>query len=437
MEGRERPQRSIAVVGAGYVGLVSAVGFASLGHTIELVETDPDRLAALRDGRVPFTERGVQEALSDALAAGRLTLVDRASATASEIALICVGTPIDDQGHADMTAVAAVLAELGARGSAVISVVRSTMPVGTSRSLIRGGAVRDESMFFSVPEFLRQGNALGDFRNPDRVVIGRSARADPDAEATLIELFGALEAPIRLVSLEEAELIKNGANAYLALKISFVNELAGLAERSDADIGPVLDGIGLDPRIGTTYLHPSFGFGGSCLPKELQTIAISGIERGLEMHVTAAAATANAAHQQRFAERIDDVLGGSAGRHVALLGLAFKAGTDDIRSSPAVRLGRWLLDHEAEVHAFDPAAASRAKLELPGLHLHETAFETLVGADVAVIATDWSEFKELDWEQARSMMARPVVIDGRRLLDPRAMRDLGFRYERVGSPPGD
>jgi UDPglucose 6-dehydrogenase len=388
---------TLAIIGAGYVGLVSAVGLAAMGHTIELVETDPGRLSALREGRVPFTERGVQESLSTALASGALTVLDHVSKTRSEIVLICVGTPIDDSGHADVGAVEAVLAEIAALEQRPVVVVRSTMPVGTSRRLLRDGHVVDLTRFFTVPEFLRQGSALADFAKPIRVVIGRSADADRVAEGVLVEIFGAFGGPLRLVTLEEAELIKNGA----------------------------------------TYLSPSFGFGGSCLPKELQTIATSGIERGLEMHVTSAAHAANLAHQDRFAERIDVIVGGVAGRRIGLLGLAFKAGTDDIRSSPAVRLAGWLLEHGAVVQAYDPAAAVHASRALPALVTVGSPLEALTGAEVAVIATEWPEFKDLDWASAREYMAAPLVIDGRRLLDPATMRELGYRYERVGSPTSE
>jgi len=429
--------RSIAVIGAGYVGLVSAVGLAAKGHPVELVETNPERLDALREGRVPFTEAGVQEALTAALASGVLTVLEHASNVSAEIVLVCVGTPIDDHGHADVSAVEGVLADLAALDARPITVIRSTMPVGTSQRLLRDGHVRDQTRFFTVPEFLAQGSALADFATPTRVVIGRSSTADPEAEAALVEVFGAFGGPLRLVSLEESELIKNGANAFLALKISFANEMAGLAERSGADVGPVLEAIGLDPRIGSTYLRPSFGFGGSCLPKELQTIATSGQERGLEMHVTAAAHLANLAHQERFAERIEAILGGVKGRRIGLLGLAFKAGTDDIRSSPAVRLAGWLLEHGAEVHAYDPAAAGHAARTLPDLIVAGTSVEAVTGAEVAVIATEWPEFRDLDWAGVKDTMATPVVIDGRRLLDPTTMRELGFRYERVGSPTSE
>lgn len=426
--------RSIAVVGAGYVGLVSAVGLAGMGHAIELVETDQARLAELRNGRVPFSEPGVQEALTAALASGAMTILDGTSKVTADIVLICVGTPIDDRGHADMSAVEAVLAELATLETGPITVIRSTTPVGTCQRLLRDGHVADEARFFTVPEFLAQGSALADFGAPHRVVIGCSRSADPAAQAALVELFGFFGSPVRIVTLEEAELIKNGANAFLALRISFVNEMAGLAERSGADIGPVLEAIGLDPRIGASYMRPSFGFGGSCLPKELQTIAMSGLERGLPMHVTAAATEANLAQQRLFAERVDAIVGGVAGRSIALLGLAFKAGTDDIRYSPAVGLARWLLEHGAEVHGYDPAAMARASGALPALIVHDTALEALSGADAAVVATEWPEFRDMDWADARGVMARPLVIDGRRLLDPTAMRELGFRYERVGSP---
>ena len=431
---RTTTPRSIAIVGAGYVGLVSAVGLARLGHTIELVETDPSRLVELRDGRVPFSEPGVQEAFSTALASGALRILDGTARATSEIVVVCVGTPIDDRGHANMSAVESVLAEIGALETRPITVIRSTTPVGTCQRLLRDGHVADVTRFFAIPEFLAQGTALRDFNAPHRVVIGSSPSADPAARETLVEVFGFFDSPVRLVTLEEAELIKNGANAFLALKISFANELAGLAERAGADIGPVLEAIGLDPRIGSSYMRPSFGFGGSCLPKELQTIAMSGLERGLPMHVTAAATEANLAQQRLFAERIDAAVGGVAGRSIALLGLAFKAGTDDIRYSPAVGLAHWLVDHGARVHAYDPVASPRAAREVPDLIIHDSAAEALVGADAAVIATEWPEFKDLDWSAARRTMAAPLVIDGRRLLDPGTMLGLGFEYERVGSP---
>ena len=439
MPERDAAGRSIAVIGAGYVGLVSAVGLAGMGHRIELVETDRDRLAALRLGRVPFTEKGVQESLSAALASGALTVLDHTSKTTAEIVLICVGTPIDDHGHADVRAVEAVLADVARLDPPPIVVVRSTMPVGTSQRLLRDGHVADEPRFFTVPEFLRQGSALADFATSDagRHRARRRTRIG-DAEAVLVEVFGAFGGPLRLVTLEEAELIKNGANAFLALKISFANEMAGLAERSGADVGPVLEGIGLDPRIGSTYLHPSFGFGGSCLPKELQTIATSGLERGLEMHVTSAAHQANLAHQELFAERIDGIVGGVAGRSIGLLGLAFKAGTDDIRSSPAVRL--------AELAASPTGPRSMPMTRQPPA----TRRALLPDAD-----RPRDGDRGAGRRRGRGDRHRVARVQGPRLGEgprddggpardrrpaaarPGEMRDLGFRYERVGSPTSE
>ncbi|HEY4190010.1 MAG TPA: nucleotide sugar dehydrogenase [Candidatus Limnocylindrales bacterium] len=426
--------RSIAVVGAGYVGLVSAVGFAAMGHSVELVETDRERVAALRAGRVPFRERGVQEALTAALGSGAITLLDGAAGTTAGIALICVGTPIDEAGRADTQAVEQVISELAGRQQPPIVVVRSTLPVGTCKRLLGDGSILDASRFFTAPEFLRQGSALDDFYAPTRVIIGRGPSADPAAEAVLRELFEDFDAPLRFVTLEESELIKNGANAFLALKISFANEIAGLAERAGADAGPVLDGIALDPRIGGSMMHPSFGFGGSCLPKELATIAAAGRDRGLPMLVTTAAAEANLAQQRQFAERIDAAVGGVANRTIALLGLAFKAGTDDIRSSPAIGLAQWLVEHGAVVQAYDPSAGERARRAVPGIAVQDSAMAALARADAVVIATEWPEFADLDWAQARTRMATAVVIDGRRLLDPARMHDLGFDYSRVGTP---
>jgi len=427
-------RRPIAVAGAGYVGVTTAVGFASLGYRVELVENDPLRLETMRGGRLPFREPGVEDAFKAALDARGLVLLDRSADTTAEVVLVCVGTPIDDDGHADTRAVVDVLSELDGRAGRPIVVVRSTLPVGTCEGLRASGAIADPSRFFVVPEFLRQGSALTDFDRPTRVVIGRGPSVDPEAETVVVELFAGFNAPTLLVSLEEAELIKNGANAFLALKISFANEIANLAERSGADAGPVLEGIGLDPRIGPAMFRPGFGFGGSCLPKELQTIAISGRERGLPMHVTLSAAEANRAHQRQFAERIDRVVGGVAGRTIGLLGLSFKAGTDDIRSSPAVELARWLVAHGATVQAYDPAASANAVRAVPELAIRDSALEALAGADAAVIATEWPEFAHLDWVSARAVMAGPVVLDGRRLLDPASMSDLGFRYARVGTP---
>jgi UDPglucose 6-dehydrogenase len=426
-------RRHLVVVGAGYVGLVTAVGLAQLGHTIHLVEKRRDRLDALREGNVPIHEAGLPEALTEVIAAGRLT-VGSAIDGAFDAALVCVGTPIGADGRSDLSQLQAALTELApALPDGAPLVVRSTLPPG-STTLAVEWADLPTSRIFTNPEFLRQGTALADFRNPTRIVIGRFADADPVAQDVVLSLYDGIGAPRLVVDVSSAELIKNGANAFLALKLSFANEIASLSEEYGADIEDVLAGITLDPRIGSQYMRPSFGFGGSCLPKELQALAAAGSARGLSMHVTIAASDANAAQQLRFTERISRVLNGLDGRTIGLLGLAFKAGTDDVRDSPALAVAGRLLAAGATVQAYDPQASANAARELPGLVIAESPAEALRGADAAVIGTEWPEFKALDWSYLKELLARPIVIDGRRIFDASTLRGLGLRYEAIGSP---
>lgn len=428
------PPRTIVVMGAGYVGLVTAAGLATAGNWIRLVEKAPGRLAALRAGRIPLHEDGLQSAFDAAVADGRLEILEAPPTEAPDLVLICVGTPIGDDGVSDLNQLQSALVDVGplvAAGTTLV--IRSTLPVGTTRMVVAEGGV-PTARTFTNPEFLRQGTALADFRTPSRAVIGRFPDADPDALATVVDALVPSGVPTLVVDVTEAETIKNGANAFLALKLSFANELAGLCERYGADVDVVLDGIGRDPRIGLAHLRPSFGFGGSCLPKELRTIAAAGEQVGLPMHVTAAASEANASHQRRFLERIAAAAGGLRGRRVAVLGLAFKAGTDDIRSSPAMNVVRLLCEAGADVVAHDPEASANAARELPALSLVATPLEALRGADVAVIATEWPAYRNLDWAAAREAMAHAVVVDGRRLLDPVLMAALGFDHRAVGSP---
>jgi UDPglucose 6-dehydrogenase len=429
---KRAPGAPVLVVGAGYVGLVTAVGLAELGHRVHLTETSPRRLAALREGRSPIHEPGLPEGLARALDSGRLT-VGAEPVPAFAVALVCVGTPIDADGKSDLRQIRAALADLGPRmATGTPLVIRSTIPPGSSRLVPEWSGV-PASHVFTNPEFLRQGSAVADFLHPSRIVIGRFAAADPDALARVSALFDGVDAPRLIVDVAAAELIKNGANAMLALKLSFTNEIASLCEEYGADVDDVLAGISLDPRIGSQYMRPSFGFGGSCLPKELQALAAAGAARGLPMDVTIAASTANAAQQARFADRIIQRLGGVEGRRIGLLGLAFKADTDDVRDSPGLLLAARLLDAGAVVCAYDPQASANAARELPRLEVFDTPAEALRDAEAAVIATEWPAFKALDWAELRAVMRRPLVFDGRRLLDGDALRSLGYRYEAVGS----
>jgi UDPglucose 6-dehydrogenase len=427
--------RSVTVVGAGYVGLVSAVGLAGLGHTVQLVETGQARLAALTAGRIPIHEADLQEEFDAVVAAGRLHVAG-AIADDPGILLVCVGTPIDDLGASDLSQLDGALAAIRDRfGPDDILVIRSTLPVGGTRRSIEAAGL-PTARVFTNPEFLRQGTAVADFAHPSRIVVGRFPDADPQALAAVVSLYDAIDAPRQVVDVEAAEIIKNGANAFLALKLSFTNEISSLCEEAGADVDEVLAGIGADPRIGRTYMQPSYGFGGSCLPKELTTLAVAGQTLGLPMYVTAAASAANLAAQERFAERIAGALGGAGGRKVALLGLAFKAGTDDTRDSPALRLAGWLLARGASVRAYDPAAAANAAARLPGLEIAESAEAAVRGADVVVIATEWPEFRDLPWatwaEAGGDGGAPRLIVDGRRLLDAPALRAAGYRVIQLG-----
>jgi UDPglucose 6-dehydrogenase len=429
--GKAAIREPVLVVGAGYVGLVTAVGLAGLGHRVHLVEIRRDRLDMLRRGIPPIHEAGLPAALTAAASSGALTVSAEPTADAA-VALVCVGTPIGADGRSDLSELRTALSGLVPYlGPSVPLVIRSTVPPGSTRLAVEWSGVPPRRVFTN-PEFLRQGTALDDFRRPSRIVIGRFPDADPVALALVESLYAGIEAPRLVVDVAAAELIKNGANAFLALKLSFANEIASLSEEYGADVEEVIGGIALDPRIGTQYMRPSFGFGGSCLPKELQALAAAGVARGLSMDVTMAASSANAAQQARFAGRIETLLDGLEGRTIGLLGLAFKAGTDDVRESPAVALASRLIAGGAKVRAYDPQAGHNALLVLPELAVVASPAEALTGADAAVIATEWPEFRDLDWDALRDRLRQPLLVDGRRLLDGAAMEALGYRYEAVG-----
>lgn len=421
----------VTVVGAGYVGLVTAVGLAGLGRRVHLVETRPDRLGPLLQGRVPIHEAGLQAGLVAGLDAGTLTISD-APPEDPGIAMICVGTPIDDDGQTDDRQLRSALGALHGRfGEAAILCVRSTLPIGRTREVVSWAGL-PTSRIFTNPEFLRQGTALQDFRFPSRIVVGRFEDADPASIQAVLDLYAPIDAPRFVVDVEAAEIIKNAANAFLALKLSFTNEIAALCEEAGADIDDVLAAIGADPRIGRTYMAPSFGFGGSCLPKELRTVARAGQDLGLPMYVATAASDANRAAQTRFAGQVAATVGGLPGRTLAVLGLAFKAGTDDIRDSPAIALAAALLEGGARVRAYDPAAGPAAAQRLPALDVVDSPADAVAGADAVVIATEWPEFRDLPWKDLRGSMARPLLIDGRRVVDVENLRALGFETYQLG-----
>ena len=422
-----------AVVGAGYVGIATAVGLAEQGRDVVLVERDPDRLAALADGRIPFHEPGLPGAYAVLHSDGRIAPCPEIPGDGLELIVICVGTPIDDEGATDMSQVALALDQaVPAIVAGAACVIRSTLPVGWAVRLADGSRVVAERLFIA-PEFLRQGSALSDIRRPTRVVIGTfGAQADPDALAVVTGALAHAEAPLLVMRAEEASLVKNASNVFLAMRLTFANEVAGLAEDVGVDVGPVLEGIGYDPRIGHVYMRPSYGFGGSCLPKEVRTLSAAGLDRGLPMHLSHAITDANDDHQARFAQRIAQAVHGLAGKRIALLGLAFKADTDDVRSSPALRLAARLLADGADLRAHDPAAGENALRVLPDLVVVQTVEEALESAEAAVIATEWPAYANTDWAALRATMRRPLIIDGRRLIPHAELRAMGYEVLRIG-----
>jgi UDPglucose 6-dehydrogenase len=421
----------VGIIGAGYVGIVTGIWLASTGdHEVVFIERRDDRRDAIAAGRPPIVERGLAEAMTHArgryAAAGRL-----ADAGPLDIALVAVGTPIGEGGRSDLGQLESALDDLRAFPDLDVT-IRSTLPPGTSARLPAMLGRPDGRRLSTNPEFLRQGAAMEDVAHPSRVVIGRFAETSDDHLGRVRSLYASVDAPHLAVSVAAAELIKNVANAFLALKLSFVNEVASMAEEFDVDVDEIISGIALDPRIGRVYMRPGLGFGGSCLPKELEVLATYGRRRGLAMHVARATATVNAEQQDRFARRILTELGPGE-RCVAVLGLSFKAGTDDLRGSPAIALVRHLLDEGVQVIAFDPAVTERAALaEVAGLSIAPDAASAVAGADAVVIATEWPEFRELDWAALASSVRRPLLYDGRNLLDRDAMVRAGFAYRGVG-----
>jgi UDPglucose 6-dehydrogenase len=406
---------------------------AEQGHHVVLVERDPDRLAALANGRIPFHEPGLPEAYATQHANGRIVPRADVPPDGLDLVVVCVGTPIDDMGSTDVSYVARALEQtVPAIAAGAVCIIRSTLPVGSAARLGSRSGIPLGRMFIA-PEFLRQGSALEDIRRPTRVVIGTfSDPVDSDALARVTDALAVPGTPVLVMRAEEASLVKNASNAFLALRLTFANEVAGLAEDLGVDVGPVLEGIGHDPRIGHSYMRPSYGFGGSCLPKEVRALFGAGLGRGLPMHLAGAISDANADHERRFARRIAEAVGGLAGKRIALLGLAFKADTDDVRSSPALWLAARLLDEGADLRAHDPAAGDNARRILPDLVVVPTAEEALQGADAAVIATEWPMYRDLDWAALRTTMRRPLIIDGRRLLPYAQLRSMGYVVERIG-----
>ncbi len=427
----------IAVIGAGYVGLTSAACLAHLGHEVVCADIDAERVARLTKGEVPILEEGLPRLVAEGIAARRLIFVVGAvnAVREAEVVLLCVPTAQGDDGAADLSFVEYVSREIGPalRPGAVV-VNKSTMPVGSTRLVQRilgeSGAGLDKVTVASNPALLREGAAVRDFLNPDRIVIGCD---DPAAAVRVSDMYRSIRAPVLVTDPASAEMIKYASNAFLATKISFVNAIANLCEEVDADVREVALGMGYDSRIGFEFLHPGPGYGGSCFPKDTAALLHMARRVGYDFDLLEGVRRVNVEQHERMVAKTRAAVGGSLdGSTVAVWGLTFKADTDDLRDSPALFVVRRLIEEGAAVHAYDPAAGERAASAVEGLEIRADAYEACAGADVLAVLTEWDEFRWLDFDRVKEAMRRPVIVDARNLLDPLALRRRGFAYTGVG-----
>ena len=432
----------VAMIGAGYVGLVSATCFSEFGFSVACVDAEPERIAALRTGCVPIYEPGLEALLAANVTAGRLTFTgDIAEAVpAADVVMLAVGTPSRrGDGYADLSFVFEAAGQVAdALDGYTVVATKSTVPVGTGREIARIIRERRPDAAFDVvsnPEFLREGSAIGDFMRPDRVVVGvESERAQAVMRALYRPLF-LIETPVLFTTLETAELIKYGANCFLATKITFINEIADLCERLGADVQDVAKGIGLDGRIGRYFLHAGPGFGGSCFPKDTAAFVRIAEEAGAPSAIVDAVLRTNAARKAAMVNKIVQACGGSvAGKTIAVLGVTFKPNTDDVRESPSLVILPGLMERGATLRAFDPAGMAEARALLDGVVWCNDSYEAMAGADALVILTEWNEFRALDLERAQSQLRTPLVVDLRNIYEPAEMAAAGLRYVSIGRP---
>ena len=428
----------IGVVGTGYVGLVAAACFAENGNSVIGVDIDEAKIAALLAGRIPIYEPGLAEIVVQNVAEGRLRFTTDISVAVREcdVLFIAVGTPQDEDGSADLRYVLKVAEQIAdAMNGPRIVVNKSTVPLGTAAKVKAAIEARTKHpvSVVSNPEFLKEGAAVDDFLKPDRVVIGTS---DPAAEAVMRELyepFVRTGKPILAMDNVSAELTKYASNAMLALRISFMNEVANLCDAAGADVEMVRKGMASDSRIGPAFLFPGLGYGGSCFPKDVKAIDHTSREHGTPMEIVAAVERVNAKQKTIMLPRMEQMLGGLEGRKIAVWGVAFKPRTDDIRDAPALFIIEGLIAKGASVSAYDPKAMDHAKGSLPkSVQWAKNAYEALEGADALLLATEWNEFREPDFGRMKALMRRPLIFDGRNIFNPKTVKALGFEYVGVG-----
>jgi UDPglucose 6-dehydrogenase len=417
----------VGVIGAGWVGLVTAACFAELGHRVVARDILPEKVEALSRGEVAIHEPGLEDLLRRNAERITFTTDMNGLLESARLLFVCVDTPPTYSGDADLSRVRAVVQELP-EGSDHVLVMKSTVPAGTGQSIRRD---MPELAYVSCPEFLKEGTAVEDFMHPDRVVVG-SDPGDEGAADAVEALYKPLGGQILRTDVASAEMIKLASNAFLATKISFINEIANVCEEVGADVGQVAKGMGLDERIGHSFLRAGIGYGGSCFPKDVSALKMLAGNTGYHFQLLTAVIEVNELQKRRVVGKLEKHLGSLIGKRVALLGLAFKPDTDDMREASSLVLAARLQGEGAEVVAYDPVAAERAAGMLGTVEMANSAMEALEGADAAVLVTEWREFADLDWAAAAERMTRPLVVDGRNFLDPEALIAAGFEYEGIG-----
>jgi len=432
----------IAVIGSGYVGLVTGACLAELGNTVTCLDIDRARIEQLQRGVLPIFEPGLDELVISNAAAGRLCFTAEYADAIPDVdfAFIAVGTPSGASGEADMSYCEAAARSIAGAMTAPVTIVnKSTMPIGAGdwvTGIVKRG--QRESIPFSVvsnPEFLREGSAVRDFLGPDRIVLGSSDRL---AAVRVAELYGPLKAPVLITDIRTAEMIKYASNAFLATKISFINEIAAICEELGADVKEVALGMGLDVRIGKGFLDAGLGYGGSCFPKDVRALEHMASVHGCHPQLLRAVMEINRDVRRRFIQRLRQALGTLDGKVIGVLGLAFKPNTDDLRDAPALEIIHLLRHEGARIRVFDPAAMGHARAQLPqDVYFASDAYDCAAGCDALALVTEWAEFKDLDMARLYAKMEWPLLIDGRNVYDPDEVRDIGFQYIGMGRPgPG-
>jgi UDPglucose 6-dehydrogenase len=429
---------NVAVIGMGYVGTTMSVALSLQGHQVIGLDVDTSKVGQLNQGRLPFYEEGMEEQLIPLIDSGKLVFHhDLSHIQCCDVLMITVGTPSTADGSADITFVESVAQEIGRKlTSYQLIVVKSTVPVGTGdrvKEIIQNElsqrGVKTRFDVVSNPEFLREGRALFDAIHPERVVIGCSSE---QARTRLKELYRSVVDKLIFTSIRDAEMIKYASNAFLATKISFINELARLAEHTGTDITQIAKGMGMDSRIGDKFLHAGIGYGGSCFPKDIEALLSLASESGVGLSLLQAVTKVNQTQIEWFLEKVMSTLGGVKKKRIAVLGLTFKPNTDDIRMAPVLRILEFLLQRGATVMAYDPKGMEKMKQLYPQVDYFQSSLAALEGADAIILATEWPEIVTMDWQQVKQVLKKPILFDGRNALDPTQMSRIGYQYMGVG-----